>query len=163
MVDLWRRQELQQLQDNLDDDDEGEELFLVGVVHMLASDVAKPPRRHGGSAPWRSKILPKDLQQGHEQIYHDYFPLSPVFREALFRCKYRMIQNLFLCIMALICEYDAFFVQGTNCTGIRILVFHDSGFLQCSSCHVGSCFYSCFSTFPNCTILDFVFGRAQLL
>jgi hypothetical protein len=40
MADLWRRQLLQQLQDNLDHD-EGEKLFLVGVVHMLTSDIAK--------------------------------------------------------------------------------------------------------------------------
>jgi hypothetical protein len=43
MADLWRRQLLQQLQDNLDDD-EGEKLFLVGVVHMLAFDIAKALR-----------------------------------------------------------------------------------------------------------------------
>jgi len=42
MVDLWKRQLLQQLQENMDDD-EGEELFLAGVVHMLASDIAKAP------------------------------------------------------------------------------------------------------------------------
>ncbi len=40
MVDLWKRQLLQQLQENMDDD-EGEELFLAGVVHMFASDIAK--------------------------------------------------------------------------------------------------------------------------
>ncbi len=42
MANLWRRPLLQQLQDNLDDN-EGEELFLVGVVHMLAFDIAKAP------------------------------------------------------------------------------------------------------------------------
>ncbi len=43
MAELWRRQLLQQLQDNLDDD-EGEELFLARFVHMLASDIAKAPQ-----------------------------------------------------------------------------------------------------------------------
>jgi len=42
MVDLWKRQLLQQLQDNMDDD-EGEELFLARVLHMLTSDIAKAP------------------------------------------------------------------------------------------------------------------------
>jgi hypothetical protein len=56
------------------------------------------------------KKLPKDWQQCHEQIYHDYYAASLGFGKALFKHRYRMIQNLFLHIMASICEYDASFV-----------------------------------------------------
>jgi hypothetical protein len=58
MANLWRQQLLQQLQDNMYDD-EVEELFFVGTIHMFASDIIKAPKQHGGSAPWRSKNLPK--------------------------------------------------------------------------------------------------------
>jgi len=114
MVDLWRQQLLQQLQDNMDDD-EGEELFFVRTIHMFASNIVEVFWWHGGSAPWQSKKLPKDWQQGHEWIYHDYFAPSPMFREVLFRHKCRMTQNLFLCIMACVCEYDVLFVQCPDC------------------------------------------------
>jgi hypothetical protein len=40
MVDLWRQQLLQQLQDNMDDD-EGEELFFVRTIHMFASNIVE--------------------------------------------------------------------------------------------------------------------------
>jgi len=40
MVDLWRQQLLQQLQDNMDDD-EGEELFFVRIIHMFASNIVE--------------------------------------------------------------------------------------------------------------------------
>jgi hypothetical protein len=43
IVDLWRQQLLQQLQDNLDDD-EGEELFIVRNIHMFASDIIQTPQ-----------------------------------------------------------------------------------------------------------------------
>ncbi len=90
IVYLWRQQLLQQLQDNLDDD-EGEKLFLAGIIHMFASNIVKTPQQHGRFAPWRSKHLPKDWQQGHdEQIYHDYFGPSPMFGRVPFICKYRM-------------------------------------------------------------------------
>jgi hypothetical protein len=75
-------------------------------LHKLFNDMAGP---HLGD----QKICPKI---GNKAIYHDYFAPSPMFGEVLFKCKYRMIRNLFLRIMASIYEYDVFFVQCPDCT-----------------------------------------------
>ncbi len=46
----WRWRLLPQIQDHMNDE-EGEELLLIGVVEMFAFDQVEGPRRHGNFAP----------------------------------------------------------------------------------------------------------------
>lgn len=54
----WRWQLLQQIQDHMNDE-EGEELLLIGVVEMFAFDQVEGPRRHGNFAPKKLENWPR--------------------------------------------------------------------------------------------------------
>ncbi len=50
-------------------DEEGEELLLIGVVEMFAFDQVEGPQRHGNFAPKNLENWPRGWQYRHEWLF----------------------------------------------------------------------------------------------
>jgi hypothetical protein len=77
-----------------------------------AVEYAGPSRgKHGGSREGRSANVMRSRHRGHKILMEDYFANNPTYSDELFRRRYRMRRSLFLCIMDVVCDHDAYFVN----------------------------------------------------
>jgi len=75
------------------------------------------PRGPGGSYPGRSANLARDCVAGNAGLLRDYFNLTPVYGELLFRRRFRMSRRLFVRIMTKLGEGDPYFTQRRDALG----------------------------------------------
>ncbi|XP_074314550.1 uncharacterized protein LOC141649768 [Silene latifolia] len=68
-----------------------------------------PPRR-------RRRNIKSDREEGHKQLYNDYF-MDPVYPEELFRRRFRMHKHLFMRIVNALSANDRFFQQRVGGNG----------------------------------------------
>ncbi|CAL5370078.1 unnamed protein product [Camellia sinensis] len=96
-------------------DDDLEMLKAVTMdEELLDSEIGSSS--HRGSVRSR-KVIHRDLIQGHERLFLDYFVESPVYPPELFRRRFRMKRSLFLRIQATVEAHDPYFLQKRNCAG----------------------------------------------
>lgn len=78
--------------------------------------VSHVPRGPGGSYPGRSPNLPRNAPEGNIGLMRDYFNVTPVFSELMFRRRFRMSRRLFCRIAKTLGENDPYFTQRRDCT-----------------------------------------------
>ena len=104
--------------DTSDDDSEnGSEIVIVATVLVHNFNQTEWPR-HVGSVVGRAPALDRDREQGHYQLWKDYFhPVKPTYLDHKFRRRFRMSQNLFMRILEGVRAYDEYFVARPDATG----------------------------------------------
>ena len=101
---------------DFDSDDELEMVTTCAIeMNKLNSEESSGVRR--GSIQGHSVIL-RNLVQGNERLYRDYFAQPPIYPLNLFRRRFQMNRTLFLCILFMVENYDPYFVQTKNAVGI---------------------------------------------
>ncbi|KAG5592627.1 hypothetical protein H5410_043141 [Solanum commersonii] len=70
----------------------------------------------GGSIPGHV-VINRDHEVADDNLFRDYFSATPRFNDAIFRHRYRMSHNLFLCIVDAIKDHDTYFEQCIDALG----------------------------------------------
>ncbi|XP_071674446.1 uncharacterized protein [Lolium perenne] len=73
---------------------------------------------HRSFVKGRSKNLPRNRVEGHFRLHADYFHLTdPLFKEKMFRRRYRMSWDLFMVILRAVTNYEPYFQCRPDATG----------------------------------------------
>ncbi|CAL9000378.1 unnamed protein product [Prunus brigantina] len=75
-------------------------------------------RRHHGSQVDRGTNVDRHRHSRGKNLLEDYFILTSLYSDVDFRRRYRMQPHLFNKVMHDICNYDAYFVQKCDATGV---------------------------------------------
>ncbi|XP_047331299.1 uncharacterized protein LOC124934845 [Impatiens glandulifera] len=62
----------------------------------------------------KRRIIPRDIEQGHECLYRDYFSENPVYPTDIFRRRFRMNRDVFFRIQMEVEKYEPYFVRNQN-------------------------------------------------
>ena len=98
-------------EDESDDDD----LFIIAGL-LEGSRRNKRKKKFRGSLPGRRKV-PRNISEGHNRIYLDYFTDQCVYSEKHFRRRFRMSRSLFLRIVDAVESHDDYFRQKPDAIG----------------------------------------------
>ncbi|KAL6844872.1 hypothetical protein ACP4OV_025531 [Aristida adscensionis] len=71
-----------------------------------------PSRRQSGPR----KYISRNREGAHEKLVADYFAEDLLYSDAMFRRRFRMRRNIFLCIVDALGEWSPYFTQRTDCT-----------------------------------------------
>ena len=84
--------------------------FMVAVASMLHEHNVRNMPVHRGSVKGRKRSIPRNRVDGYQRLYADYFDRTdPMFREYLFRRRYRMPRDMFMVILRGFRDYDPYF------------------------------------------------------
>ena len=73
-------------------------------------------RRHRSSITGHIMVN-RDIVEGHERLYHDYFA-TPCVYKSFFRMRFRMSRPLFFRIVNEVEQYDPYFIRTTYAVGV---------------------------------------------
>ncbi|CAM8890416.1 unnamed protein product [Rhodiola kirilowii] len=111
---------------NSDDSDSDYEVIDEAIddlyLHHYSTLVEQPlhQRRHRSQAhdvPVIPSTMDRGREQGHIQLYNDYFAVNAVYSDNIFRRQFRMRKHVFLRIMEAVTANDTFFAQRQDATG----------------------------------------------
>ncbi|XP_061993884.1 uncharacterized protein LOC133711808 [Rosa rugosa] len=111
MNNLW-----DQIRRSQDEDDEEMMATNAIVIAAVAEESGNQHRgrvSHLGRAPNEERLR----EERGKGMLADYFVDRPVFKDPVFRTRYRMSLNLFKHISTDLCQYDRYFVQRSDATG----------------------------------------------
>ncbi|OEL17295.1 hypothetical protein BAE44_0021692 [Dichanthelium oligosanthes] len=60
------------------------------------------------------QIVRRNILEGHDKLFADYFSDNPVYNDDTFRRRFRMTKGLFLRIMYVVTDHDVYFTQWPN-------------------------------------------------
>eukprot|EP00171_Calliarthron_tuberculosum_P007479 IDg7479t1 len=86
---------------------------------IFDSSDEEEPAVHGGSRPGRAGNVDRQHSEGHARLVRDYFSDAPTYDDTTFARRFRVSWHIFLEIVRAVCEIDTYFVQKTNCAGVR--------------------------------------------
>ncbi|KAL9663310.1 hypothetical protein QQ045_028150 [Rhodiola kirilowii] len=110
---------------NSDDSDSDYEVIDEAIddlyLHHYSTLVEQPPhqRRHRSQAhdvPVIPSTMDRGREQGHIQLYNDYFAVNAVYSDNIIRRQFRMRKYVFLRIMEAVTANDTFFAQRQDAT-----------------------------------------------
>ena len=90
-------------------DDELELTLVVAIAEERLNN-ERGSTLHCGSVHGRI-FISRDILQGHDRLFHDYFAETPVYSPNLFRRRFRMNHSLFLRIHSAIEAHEPYFIQ----------------------------------------------------
>ncbi|XP_062103085.1 uncharacterized protein LOC133814097 [Humulus lupulus] len=96
--------------DSLSSEEEEEEIILALAIEEERLGNKRGSTSHRRSIP-RCAFIRRNLLEGHQRIFQDYFSESPTYPPNLFRRRFRMQRHLFLRIQAEVEAYEPYFVQ----------------------------------------------------
>ncbi|XP_062028623.1 uncharacterized protein LOC133744545 [Rosa rugosa] len=111
MNNLW-----DQIRRSQDEDDE-EMMATNAIVIAAVAEESGNQHRGRGSHPGRAPNEERLREERGKGMLADYFVDRPVFKDPVFRTRYRMSLNLFKRISTDLCQYDRYFVQRSDATG----------------------------------------------
>jgi hypothetical protein len=95
-----------------DDDSE----LMMAATMLLHEHNTRP--LHSGSVKGRKAKVKRNREEGHYQLYRDYFhPTKPMFDVQTFSRRYRMSRKLFMTILNGVKPYDDYFTAKPDATG----------------------------------------------
>ena len=99
--------------------DDTDELIIIDDL-ILGSDEESEDEgeRAGGSRPGKKPNINRKRQLYSKLIYSDYFCEDPTYSAQHFRRRFRMRLSLFAEIVDDIVQYDGYFLQRRDCTGL---------------------------------------------
>ncbi|KAI5321624.1 hypothetical protein L3X38_030695 [Prunus dulcis] len=87
------------------------------LIAVALQDEGNQGRRHG-SQVGRLRNVDRHMHSRGKNILEDYFIPTSLYSDVDFRKRFRMQPHLFNKVMHDICNYDAYFVQKCNATGV---------------------------------------------
>ncbi|XP_062027743.1 uncharacterized protein LOC133743708 [Rosa rugosa] len=112
MNNLW-----DQIRRSQDEDDEDRMMATNVIVIAAVAEESGNQHRGCSSHPGRAPNEERLREERGKGMLADYFVDRPVFKDPVFRTRYRMSLNLFKRISTDICQYDRYFVQMSDATG----------------------------------------------
>jgi len=101
-----------------DDSSDDETEVLAAAVLLLHEHEENQVPRYRGSVKGRAPALDRDRVAVHAQLWREYFhPTNPLFKEHLFRRRFRMSRKVFLRIKHGVKTYDDYFQLKRDATG----------------------------------------------
>ncbi|XP_047321228.1 uncharacterized protein LOC124925304 [Impatiens glandulifera] len=67
----------------------------------------------------KRRIIPRDIEQGRERLYIDYFSENPVYPTDMFRRRFRMSRDVFFRIQMEVEKNESYFVRKRNAAGTQ--------------------------------------------
>ena len=110
MSELARKRLREAINHALDDD-----LEETIILDMLESDEDEIPFPKKG----RGRSIPRNIEEGFDRLWKDYFNANPIYPEPVFRRRFRMPSALFKRLAAEIEEHDLYFKQKSDALGKR--------------------------------------------
>jgi hypothetical protein len=98
-----------------EDESNDDDLFIIAGL-LEGSRRNKCKKKFCGSLPGRRKV-PRNISEGHNHIYLDYFADQCVYSEKHFRRRFRMSRSLFLRIVDEVESHDDYFHQKPDAIG----------------------------------------------
>lgn len=92
-----------------EDTDDAVMVALQVASHLRKRKRDRRTKRWGGSAPGKSANRERNVREGAEQIYRDYFCEQPTYGAEHFERRYRMPRELLLEVRDAIVSYDRYF------------------------------------------------------
>ncbi|KAK1612505.1 hypothetical protein QYE76_036178 [Lolium multiflorum] len=139
-MDMW--QMLQKYHEEVidsssdDESDQSTQTLATTTASMIHEFTSNEGLVHRGSVKGRLKNLPRNRVQGQLRLHKDYFHLiDPLFKEKMFRRRYRMSRELFLVILRGVRDYDPYFQCRPDATGAL-------GFTSYQKCFAAICMLS---------------------
>ncbi|XP_062013939.1 uncharacterized protein LOC133730341 [Rosa rugosa] len=105
-----------QIRRSQDEDDE-EMMAANAIVIAAVAEESGNQHRGRGSHPGRAPNEEPLREERGKGMLADYFVDRPVFKDPVFRIRYRMSLNLFKRISTDLCQYDRYFIQRSDATG----------------------------------------------
>ncbi|XP_062013940.1 uncharacterized protein LOC133730343 [Rosa rugosa] len=105
-----------QIRRSQDEDDE-EMMAANAIVIAAVAEESGNQHRGRGSHPGRAPNEERLREERGKGMLADYFVDRPVFKDPVFRTRYRMSLNLFKRISTDLFQYDRYFVQRSDATG----------------------------------------------
>ncbi|XP_024171967.1 uncharacterized protein LOC112177968 [Rosa chinensis] len=105
MNNLW-----DQIRRSQDEDDE-EMMATNTIVIAAVAEESRNQHRGRGSHSGRAPNEERLREERGKGMLVDYFVDRPVFKDPVFRTRYRLSLNLFKRISTDLCQYDRYFVQ----------------------------------------------------
>ncbi|KAF8389649.1 hypothetical protein HHK36_024168 [Tetracentron sinense] len=102
---------------DLEDSDKELEFLTIACMEEERLNKEKQSRRHRGSVQGH-RVIWRDIVQGHERLFQDYFAEMPVYPPILFWRRFRMQRSLFLRIQYTVEAHVPYFVQKTDALGM---------------------------------------------
>ncbi|XP_062113955.1 uncharacterized protein LOC133824958 [Humulus lupulus] len=90
--------------------EEEEEIILALSIEKECLGNERCSTSHRSSIPHRAFIR-RNLLEGHQRLFQDYFFESPLYPLNLFRMRFRMQHHIFLHIQSEVKAYEPYFIQ----------------------------------------------------